>query len=106
MCGKFAAEARLHHRMQRKQIPRPVENTSCGLMTRDDERHDLIIQLPVTHCCAGVLVASLHQHREVIEVLDIMLAALLDQLRNKLPERAEPIHKIKITGGLSHYDRK
>src|SRR5213082_4243966 len=79
-----------------KQVPGPVEAAGGGLMTGDDECHDLVDELTLAHGGAALLVARAHEHREVVEVLLVPGAPLRDELRYDLGERAKPVRELQV----------
>src|SRR5205807_434588 len=79
-----------------KQVPGPVEAAGGGLMTGDDECHDLVDELTLAHGGAALLVARAHEHREVVEVLLPPGAPLRDELRYDLGERAKPVRELQV----------
>ena len=49
-----------------QQVPGPGEGVHRGLISRNEERHQFISQLPAIHAFPGFFVTRPHQHREKI----------------------------------------
>src|SRR5690606_4045870 len=74
-------------RVPGQERPRPGQQEGGRLVTRDEDRHDLITQLAIGHRRAGICVACGHEEPEQVLLLDAAAATLLDEAVDDPVER-------------------
>ena len=102
----FGMKARRDFRRLRQQVPEPVERARGRLVPGDDQRQDLVQQLPVGHRLAGLPVARVDEQRHDIVAPHVIAAAALDVFHDALAQLPELIGEGQVARGMVGEERE